>query len=182
MTRITRSAIPFLVLAALAVLAGCASQKPYYHPKKPQSVWEADLEHCRINVEELYYTGRLIQPDIESGIEHCMRAKGYVYGHDPHPEPEAASRDFLDTSETEFSILESAYHTQDLAEKRRQYLLKTGVRGVFLRAKDLGSEGLWFWVMIGSYETLDSARQHKEHFFQNFGLHNLRIVKQDSIL
>ncbi|THB71890.1 MAG: SPOR domain-containing protein [Desulfovibrio sp.] len=170
-----------LTFFALLVLGGCKSTA-YYHPNKPESAWGDDQWLCEASVEVLAETGRLDVPSEEQAVEDCMRGLGYVYGHDPHPNVNTSEMAGFDSTETEYSVMESAYHIQVLAEQRRAYLIDTGVRGVYVKHVDLGSEGQWFRVMIGSYENLDSARRLKDELSSRYGLRNLVILRENDIL
>ena len=171
----------FFLCLALALLAVGCSAKTYYHPKRPQAEWDSDKANCEYNVEVLQETGRLDGKTFSEGVKDCMRAKGYVFGHEPQPTPEAAKADYMDDTQTEYSILEGAYHTQELAEKRRDYLMSTKVRGVFVRQMDLGSEGVWYWVLIGSRETLSGAQQLQAELYDKYGITHMRIIKRQDV-
>ena len=172
----------FFCVALAVIFAGGCSSTAYYHPNKPESAWGDDLYLCEASVEVLAETGRMQVGSQEQAVEDCMRGLGYVYGHDPHPDTNVGELAGYDSPETEYSVMESAYHIEVLAEQRRAYLIDTGVRGVYVKHVDLGAEGQWFRVMIGSYETLDSARRLKEHLASQYGLRNLVILREDDIL
>lgn len=176
-----RLAIILLVLAALAA-GGCRSDNAYYHPNKPETAWADDLWLCTASAEVLAETGRLRTGSEEGEIQQCMQGLGYVYGHEPVVQTNQGLNPGYDMPSTEYSVMESAYHIQVLAEQRRLYLLDTGVRGVFVKHVNLGDDGDWFRVMIGSYESVDGAQRLKGELESRYGLRNLVIMRENDIL
>ncbi|MFW5733975.1 MAG: SPOR domain-containing protein [Oceanidesulfovibrio sp.] len=166
-------------LVCAAVLAGCGTRSNYYHPKKPVSAWDQDMSHCRDTAKFLLETGRgLSGGGMQAEIKDCMQAKGYHYGADAPPVVDEVSASATDTAQTEYNVLESTWHTEQLAQERLDYLRRTDIRGAFIRPHPT-AEGTWYRVLIGSRETLSGAKQLQYELWHEHNLRHTYIVKRD---
>lgn len=174
----TRLPLLVLCLASIAILSGCGSRSAYYHPKKPASTWDKDFADCRDTAKFLLETGRgLSGGGLGDEIKDCMQAKGYHYGSDSPPVIHEVQASASDTAQTEYNVLESTWHTQQLAQERLAYLKSTHIRGAFIRPVQ-GQDGTWYRVLIGSRETLDGAKQLQYELWHDHNLRYTYIVKR----
>ncbi len=176
--RMTRCFFIFTALCLL-VVCGCQPKRQdmnYYHPHKPFNQWEIDLDHCRYSVSALQKSDRLQEGSFAEGVEHCMKAKGYVYGYAPYPSPPTADDLYYPPEGTVFTLLDSTWHTTALARKRATYLESTGVWSTMVRSWDSGTAGVWQQVLVGGYDTVYEARRALQRLKRSHGLNNLKIV------
>ncbi len=168
----------FLFLAlALVFSAGCKKERTdfsFYHPNKPFTQWEEDMDHCRMTVYALKNSDRLQQDSVDEGIKSCMEAKGYVYGYRPFPVPTPAEPG--DTGE--FVLLESTWHSRELAQKRADYLERTGVWNVMVQQASYGDAGVWQQVVVGPHDTIREAERQRYRLEKDNGLNELIVIKK----
>lgn len=168
--------LALLLLCALAT-AGCQKQRQdlsYYHPHKPFSSWEEDLSHCKKSVSALKASDRLQQDTYAAGVEDCMKAKGYVYGYRPYPPPQNAS--YYGSGDRSYYLLDSTWHSKELAQKRADYLADTGIWGVVVKPWDSGSAGVWQQVLIGTFDTSNEASRERSTLVKSHGLKDLTVI------
>lgn len=174
-----RPLLYILVLVCGVVLAGCGVRPSYYHPKKPAASWDKDLSHCRDTAKYLLETGRgLSGGGMQEEVKDCMQAKGYRYGADAPPIIEEASASASDTAQTEYNVLESTWHTEQLALQRLDYLRRTNIQGAFVRSHQT-ADGTWYRVLIGSRETLSGAKNLQYRLWNEHNLRYTYIVKRN---
>jgi len=168
-----------IIALCLLVATGCVKQQrqdlAYYHPHKSFALWEEDLDHCHYSVKALKNSDRLLQDSYAAGVEKCMEAKGYIYGFRPYPQPPSAEGMYLPEGAV-YTLLDSTWHSVKLAQKRADYLEGTGVWSTAVRSWDSGTAGVWQQVLVGSYDTLQEAREARRRLVQSHGLSDLRIV------
>ncbi len=167
----------FLLILVLVFSHGCKTtreQSSMYHPNKAYSHWDTDMQHCRITVSALKNSDRLMHENMDEGIQHCMEAKGYVYGFRPFPEPIQATGG----EDGEFVILESTWHSSQLAEDRADYLKRTGIWNVSIQRADFGEYGVWQQVVFGPHDSVRDAREQMENLFRSHGLNELLIIRK----
>ncbi|QJT10258.1 SPOR domain-containing protein [Oceanidesulfovibrio marinus] len=174
----TRLSLLVLGLVCIAILSGCGSRSAYYHPKKPASVWDEDFADCRDTAKFLLETGRGVSGGgLGDEIKDCMEAKGYCYGSDAPPAVCEVQTSANDTAQTEYNVLESTWHTPQLAKERLAYLQSTHIRGAFIRPVQT-EKGMWYRVLIGSRETLQGAKELQYDLWRNHNLRYTYIVKR----
>lgn len=171
--------LAIIVALCLLTLLGCKKERrelAYYHPHKSFTLWAEDLDHCHYSVGALKNSERLEQQTFAQGVEECMKAKGYVYGYRPYPEPPTANGVGYAPDGAVFTLLDSTWHTTNLAQQRADYLEDTGVWSTAVRSWDSGSAGVWQQVLIGTYDSLSEARRARERLIRTHGLNDLKIV------
>lgn len=166
-----------LLLLMLVFSFGCKQDRgqfAMYHPNKTFSRWNDDLKHCRSVASSLRNSGRLEYDSTDAGVQHCMEAKGYVYGFRPFPEPTQA----LGGENGEFVILESTWHSGELAENRAEYLKRTGIWNVMIQRADFGEFGVWQQVVLGPHDSVREAREQADRLFRSHGLGELLVIRK----
>jgi hypothetical protein len=169
--------LPLLLLLVLVLSFGCKQERgqfAMYHPNKTFSRWDEDLKHCRSTVMALRDSGRLEFDSTDAGVQHCMEAKGYVYGFRPFPEPTQA----FGGENGEFVILESTWHSRELAENRAEYLKRTGIWNVTIQRADFGEFGVWQQVVLGPHDSVREAREQADTLFRSHGLGELLVIRK----
>lgn len=144
----------FISSCAPTASRSAAASYRFYHPMKPVKAWDEDLQQCEASIRALHESGRNLLEDKKGSLRHCMEAKGYVY--DAPPLPLNVSFEQRSSNEElfpEYSIIESVWHSPELAEKRADYLRGTGLSGVSVSPINFGLQGTWFRVLVGSAES-----------------------------
>ncbi len=145
---------------------------------KPVKYWEEDLEQCDSSIQALHSSGRNLLEDKKDSLRHCMEAKGYVFGGPPMPldvsfEQRSANEELF----PEYSILESVWHTSELAEKRAEYLRGTGLSDISVSPIDYGIRGKWFRVLISSAESRKELYGQLSALRQENGLQHAKVIR-----
>ncbi len=75
-----------------------------------------------------------------------------------------------------YALQESSWSDAAQAKRRADKLAAKGL-STWVKQVDLGAKGIWHRVMIGSFENLDRAQQHKRQLAQRFSLSHALIVR-----
>ncbi len=175
-----------LLCLGIFFISSCASKTGrnagaaynFYHPMKPVQAWEEDLDQCQESIRVLHSSGRNLLEDKEQSLRHCMEAKGYVYNAPPMPVNNSfEQRSTNEELFPEYSILESVWHSPELAEKRAVYLRGTGLSNVSVSPVNLGMQGTWFRVLIGSAESRNDLFGLLRDVREGNGLQHARVIR-----
>ncbi len=78
----------------------------------------------------------------------------------------------------QYVVLESSYSDEQTAKKRAHALEQMGL-SVKTDAMIMGKRGIWYRVLLGSYASLEAAKQVQDELEKKNGLHDLVILKVD---
>ncbi len=150
----------------------------FYHPMKPVQAWDEDLDQCEESIRVLHASGRNLLEDKAQSLRHCMEAKGYVFDAPAMPvDASFEQRSSNDELFPEYSILESVWHSPELADKRAFYLRGTGLSDVSVSPVNLGMRGTWFRVLIGSAESRNELFGLLHDVREGNGLQHARVIR-----